>query len=63
MLLLSAEPGAVREIRDVAAARKRPRQRPEAQAMSIWAVGIVFELAALWFVEMAARAPDLPWHD
>ena len=31
--------------------------------MSLWLIGIVVELALIWLVELAARAPELPWHD
>jgi hypothetical protein len=31
--------------------------------MSFWVIGIAFELLAIWFIELAVRAPELPWHD
>jgi hypothetical protein len=42
---------------------KRPLQRLGALAMSVWVMGVAFELLAIWFMELAVRAPDLPWHD
>jgi hypothetical protein len=31
--------------------------------MSLWLVGIFFELLAIWLLENLIRAPELPWHD
>jgi hypothetical protein len=34
-----------------------------AQMISLWIVGIIWELLAIWIIEHISRAPDLPWHD
>lgn len=31
--------------------------------MSLVVIGIAFELMAIWFLELAIRARDLPGHD